>query len=460
MAGIGFVLRKLSKQDNLMGTVQAYMVSALVSTGPWLFTIIALGSINALSGRFVSRTIMVEFRTVIIYNFAFSLVIAAPIYMVATRYLADSIYHQDVSGTPGLLVGSLTLLYGVGFPLVCPFYLGYANLSLGLALAAILNFLLISGIWLVSIFLTALKNYRTVTQAFGLGMIATVLSSGLFSSSFGAAGIITSFSLGLSIILALLFARILSEYPYPIKKPFAFITYFIKYWEIAASGLLYNMAIWADKWIMWFSPEADNPASRLITYADYDSAMFLAYLTVVPSMAMFIMSVETRFFEHYLKFHRDIQQMATYQQIQQNWRVIIFSILGSSRGLVVLQGSICVIVILTSSKIFDFLQINYMQLGIFRFGVLGTMFQVFSLFILIILSYFDHRKATLLIQTVFLITNVGFTFLSIKLGFKYYGYGYFLASLTTFVVAALITMKYINNLIYHTFITRNSSVSG
>lgn len=460
MAGIGFVLRKLSRQDNLIGTVQAYVISALISTGPWLFTILALGSISALSVKFVSRSVLVEFRTVIIYNFAFSLVLAAPVYMVVTRYLADNIFQGDVSDTPGTLVGSLVLLYAIEVPLACLFYLGYARLPLELALAGIVNFLLISAVWLISVFLTALKNYRTVTQAFGIGMLTTVFSAGLLSKYFQATGIITSFSLGLSIILGLLFARILSEYPYPFKQPFAFMRYFVRYWEIGLSGLVYNVAIWSDKWIMWFAPEADRPASRLISFANYDSAMFLAYLTVVPSMAMFIFSVETNFYEHYVKFYRDIQQMATYRQIQENWRTMVRSLLSSARGFLVLQGSICILVILTSAKIFDFLGINFLQLGIFRFGVLGTMFQVFSLFILIVLSYFDHRKATLVVQSVFLLSNVVFTLISLRLGYPYYGYGYFLSSLLTFVVAAFITMKYVDHLIYHTFITRNASVTG
>jgi polysaccharide biosynthesis protein PelG len=223
--------------------------------------------------------------------------------------------------------------------------------------------------------------------------------------------------------------------------------------------LIYNVAIWIDKWIMWFAPEADTPASRLVTFSNYDSAMFLAYLTIVPSMAMFILSVETGFYEHYLKFYRDIQQLATLRQIQENWRRIMRNLLTSARGFIILQGSICTMVILTSAKLFDSLQINYLQLGIFRFGVLGTMFQVFSLFILIILSYFDHRRATLIIQVIFLISNASFTWVCLKLGFRFYGYGYFLASMVTFVCAALITMRYVNDLIYHTFITRNASVS-
>ena len=36
--------------------------------------------------------------------------------------------------------------------------------------------------------------------------------------------------------------------------------------------------------------------SGMIMYSDYDSAMFLAYLTIIPSMAIFMFSVETNFF--------------------------------------------------------------------------------------------------------------------------------------------------------------------
>ncbi len=458
MAGIGFVLRKLSRQDNLVGTLQAYVISALISAGPWLFTILALGTMTAFFSKLASKEALGEFRQVIIYNFAFSLVIAAPIFMIVTRYLADSIYSKDVSGTPGLLLGSMTLLFGIELPLASAFYFLYADIELGLAVTAIGNFLLISGIWLISIFITALKNYKAVTQAFALGMLATIAASTVLAEPFGSAGIINSFNLGLAIIMALLIARIFAEYSYPFKDPFVFFDYFKKYWEIALSGLVYNLAIWADKWIMWFAPEAERLSSGFFLYPDYDSAMFLAYLTIIPSMAMFILSIETNFFEHYLKFYRDIQQMATFKQIRENQKKILECIFGSARSLLVLQGSVCVIAILMSSRIFDILNINYLQIGIFRFGVLGALFQIFTLFLIIILSYFDNRLSTLAVQSIFLVTNVGFTLIFLKMGFKYYGYGYFLASLVTFVFTAFVTLSYIDKLIFHSFITRNVSV--
>ena len=460
MAGIGFELRRLSRQDNLMGTFQAYVYSALISAGPWIFTIIAIGGITLLAGQFTSREILNQFRRIIIYNFSFSLVISAPIFMVVTRYLADAIYRKDVRNTPGLLLGSLILLFAIEVPVVGWFYLWYSKLEVFLAINAILNFLLVSAIWLISIFITALKNYKAVVRAFATGMLMAILAAAFLPQKLGAAGIVMSVTLGLAIIVALLIARIFAEYPYPFQNPFHFVSYFKLYWPISLSGLVYNLAVWSDKWVMWFAPEADPISTRLVLYPNYDSAMFLAYLTIVPAMAMFVMGAETDFFEHYIKFYRDIQNGATFRQIQQNHQQIISSIVGKAREIVILQGSICLVVILLSSRIFDLIGINYLQIGIFRFGVLGALFQVLTLFLTILLSYFDNRQAVLFSHLIFLITNVCFTLITLQLGFKTYGYGFFLATVTTFLFTAVMTARYASQLIYHTFITSNTSVSS
>ena len=45
MAGIGFALRKLARRDDLLGILQGYAHSALVSAGPWVFTVLSLAGI-------------------------------------------------------------------------------------------------------------------------------------------------------------------------------------------------------------------------------------------------------------------------------------------------------------------------------------------------------------------------------------------------------------------------------
>lgn len=459
MAGIGFVLRKLARQNNLIGLIQAYTHSALASTGPWILTVIAIGSIMAFGGRFASRVDLYDFRIIIIYNFGFSLVMSGPIFMTVTRYLADRIHFKDVSSAPGMLIGALLLIFVTQFPVVFLFYIYYSDFILEVKLLAIANFMLISIIWLISVFITALKDYKTVTQAFVIGMTITVLAAVFFARFWGANGMLAGFNIGLTYIIGVLIARIFAEYPYRLKEPFGFLGYFKKYWELALGGFVYNAGVWADKWVMWFAPEAEKMSNGLVLYPNYDSAMFLAYLTIVPSMAIFVFSIETNFFEHYLRFYRDIQSKANFRKIQQNHHSIIRSIFSSSRNFLILQGSICGMSIILAPKIFDALGVNYLQIGIFRYGVLGAFFQVLTLFLTILLSYFDNRRYTLLIQIFFLITNAGFTFFFMSMDFKYYGYGYFLSTVSTFVLASLITIGYVIKLPYHTFITTNTSVS-
>lgn len=458
MAGIGFVLRKLIREDNLLGLCRAFTHSALVSSGPWLLTILAIGTIVSLGSFYTSSQELQEFRLIVIYNFAFSLVFTAPVFMIATRYLADCIYKEEVSAAPGMLMGALLIIYLVQFPIVVVFYLAYASLPTILALSAIANFMLISSIWLIAVFLTALKDYKAITLTFAIGITVSITASTMLAKHFAAVGMLNGFSIGLALITSSLLAHVFAEYPYPMKKPLKLLHYFHKYWEVALGGLIYNLAVWVDKWVMWFAPEADRYANHMISYTHYDSAMFFAYLTIVPALAMFVFSIETSFFEKYLNFYRDIQRSATFQQIQENHKSIVRNITHNARNFLLVQGSISITIVLMSPRIFEFFGLNYLQIGIFRYGVLGAFFHILVLFLTILLSYFDNRRGMLLIYTIFLITNGGFTYFSMQSGFDYYGYGYFLSSVTTFVAAAIITAFYLNKLPYHTFLTRNTSV--
>lgn len=460
MAGIGFVLRKLARKDDLLGLLGAYTHSAFASTGPWIFTVMALAGIGLLELHLSDAMEFVNFRIIIIYNFAFSLVMAAPVYMVATRCLADAIHNRIVTSAPGMLMGCLMLLYAFQLPIVAAFYLGYVDLPVGVQLSAIANFFLISSIWVISMFLTALKDYMAVTRAFGIGMILAVVCAAWLVDPYSTAGMINGFSIGLAFIMFSMIANVLAEYEYRVYRPFGFLTYFKKYWELAAAGFCYSVAIWIDKWIMWFAPEAEMLPSGMVQYPNYDSAMFLAFLTIVPSMALFIFSVETNFFEHYLKFYRDLLQHATLKRIRENQKGIMASITTSSRNFIILQGVVCFVAIALAPKIFDFFGVNYLQMGIYRIGVLAVLFHALFLYLTILLAYFDSRRIALLTQGIFMLLNGVFTYISMKAGFPYYGYGYFGAALVAFGVTAIFTFRHVKNLPYHTFITNNQSVEN
>ncbi len=459
MAGIGFVLRQLAKKDNLIGLLKAYFYSALVSTGPWIFTVLAIGSTVAWSLQSSDNDSLQLFRLIIIYNFSFSFVFSGSIFLVATRFLADALHFKDVTGIPGMMFGALALLYASQLPIVMAFYFGYCTLSLDIAFSATINFLLITGIWFAGTFLSAIQDYKTILTTFALGVAVSVSSAVYLVKDFQVFGLLNGFSLGLAVIMFSLLAKVLAEYSYPIKKPFAILEYFKKYWELVLGGAISNIAIWIDKWIMWFAPEAETLKEGLISFPNYDSAMFLAYMTIVPLMACFVFSVETSFYEKYLKFYRAVLNNSPLSLIKERHKELFNVTLKSARNLLILGGSITCIVILTSPKIFEFFRINFLQMGMFRLGVIGAFFQLLNLFLNIFLYYFDCRKKALYLLTTYLLLNGSLTWVSLGMGYEYYGYGYFLSSMIIFVISAFVFIHHIENLIYHTFITANTSVN-
>ncbi|WP_448204811.1 exopolysaccharide Pel transporter PelG [Azospirillum sp. sgz302134] len=458
MAGIGFALRKLARCDDLLGVLQGYAHSAFITSGPWMFTILALAGINMIGQHLVDLEELTLFRVVVIYNFCFSVVLTGPLVLVATRYLADAIYAKQVDAAPGMLLATLGLAYGIAALTAGPFYLLLSELPGPIMAAALINFFLVSGIWVVSIFLSALKDYVAVTTAFALGMLTGMVATVLLGAAAGPAGMVWGFSAGLALIQFGLIARVFAEYPYRVARLFAFLAYFRKYWDLALVGLVANLAVWADKWTMWFVPEREVVSGAMVIYSAYDSAMFVAYLTIVPALTLFTVNIETRFFERYQGFYRDIQEHATYDQIARNHRLIISALLESARNLIILQGAVCAVTIFMAPSIVGALGLHYQQIGMFRFGTLGAFFQVMFLFCTVILAYFDLRGRNLFVQIFYLVANAGFTLVFSEMGYAWYGYGYFLSSLLAFVVAYLLVAGAVRRLPYIAFVANNPSV--
>ena len=225
MAGIGFEIRKLLRRDDLIGVLQGYTHSAMTATGPWLLTILTLAGIVILGGQRVGVDQLTEFRLIVVYNFGFSLVSAGPIVMVATRYLADAIYSKQVDEAPSMLLGYLILLLAINAAIGIPFYLFFLNLDRTLAVVSIINFLIVAAIWLISAFLSALKDYSAITRAFAVGAAVTLAATMVLASTASTTAMMLGLTSGLALILFMLLARVLVEYPYPVVNPFRYGRY-------------------------------------------------------------------------------------------------------------------------------------------------------------------------------------------------------------------------------------------
>lgn len=458
MAGIGFVLRKLTDRGDILGLLQAYTHSAVSSAGGWLFTILTLSVITFFGPTFASYADLSEFRLIVVYNFGASLVLTGPIALVVTRHLSDRIFARQVDGIPGLLVGALAMATALAVPTAAPFYFWYVELPTTARVAAFVGYLLVSWIWVVSVFLSTLKSYSAISGTFAIGMGIALLSAWRIGPNAGVHGMLAGFNVGLAVIVFVLVGRVFVEFPYGVRSPFAFVREFRGNWELALGGFVYYAGVWVDKWIMWFGPEREMLPSGLISYPDYDSAAFLASVTIVPSMAVFVVSIETEFFEAYHRFYRDIAGHATYRRIRLNQGALVQAVFDGARQLVLLQAGLMVALVVLAPSLFDTFGIPFGQLGIFRIATLGAFFQLLFLLLTIVLSYLDLNRLGLYLHCGYFVSNAGLTWLTMRLGFPYYGYGYCAASILAFGAASLVTLRCLDQLPYHAFITGNASV--
>ncbi|MDF1791055.1 MAG: exopolysaccharide Pel transporter PelG [Thalassobaculaceae bacterium] len=461
MAGIGFTLRRLTQRDDLIGAVIGYGHSVFISAGPWLLTVLALIAINVILTGAMPRASLELFRSIIVYNFSVSLVITGPVILIATRYLADRVFEKKVDTAPALMVVATILGTVPGLALAIWFYFFICTIPIPLALLALANYAVISAIWVNGLFLSALKAYVRVTLSFGAGMAGSVALTYFIGARYGADGAMAAFTGGLAITQLVLMATVLAEYRYPMRRPFDLLRYFRNYWDLALGGLIYNLGIWIDKWVIWATvPDTSVVGGALVTMPLYDGAMFLAYLTIVPALAIFTVSIETRFFEDYQRFYRQIGDHATLATIRENQDAVVHSATDGLRSVMVIQIVISVLVIFFAPAILEITGGASRQIGVFRFGVLGALFHVLMLFCGILLIYFDARRPALLLNIIFLATNAGFTWATIGLGFAYLGYGYFAATLVSFAVGVVLLFNVLRQLPYFSFVRNNPSVTG
>ena len=346
MAGIGFALRTLVERDDLGARVQGYGHAAVVAAGPWLFTVLALAGFSAATRGVLNHKELSQVTALIIYNFSFSLVISGPIVMVLTRHLANCLFARRAEDVPGVLIAALILLWGVQLPIGIAFLVFVLDLPTADSLLSLIGFLVTGGIWVACVFLSTLKNFRAITVSFALGMLVAFLAATFLSPIYGDTGALAGLTLGLVVIFYGLLGCILAEYPYPIKNLLSVLPSFRRYWDLALVGLFYNAAIWVDKWVMWLSPDGQSVGRGLVTNPAYDSSMFLAYLTIVPALVLFVVSVETRFYERYITFYADIQNHATLQKIKHNHKLIMTALGEGIRNITVVQGVICYLALL------------------------------------------------------------------------------------------------------------------
>lgn len=431
MAGIGFRLKRLLQDDVTGGWIRAHVYGAVVSSGPWLLSVVTLATLSALARSVVADADQDVFRSIVAYTYTFTLITTGGVQMVVTRHLADELFSGRADALRPIFRWSIGATAAVHLVLAGVFYGMAPDLSWPLRVLGVALTVVVAYTWIAMIFVGALQDYTSVGRAFVIGNAASLGAALALGRLAGPAGYVAGFTLGQAAIFFVLGARIEREFPGEAPdEERRLLRAFRKYPSLAWAGLLYNVAIAIDRIIFWGSPAGFNVTSWFFGSL-YDTPLFLAYISTVPALAIFLVRVETDFYDAYRTYYGAVIKQGTLRQILAAKTAMADSLRGSLRRLLAVQTPVTVLLLVAAPWFAPIVGLERGQLGIFRTAVIGATLHVFALFLTIMVLYFDRRRIGLEISVIFLVANAGLTLTSLAIGPRFYGFGYALAALIT-----------------------------
>ena len=454
MAGIGFELRHMLRKNTLLSLVQAYAYAGVIGSGPWVLSIIGILLVGLFSASVVvPATLVTQFQTSVTYLVACSLIYTGLAQLAFTRFIADRLFEKRKRVVmPNLHGLMLLVLLGAAVLATLALFVLLPGLGLAYRLLMLAGFMLLSGVWVLTVLLSGMKRYKAIVGLFALSYGLIVVSA-LLLRPWGLEGLLGAFVLGHYVLLAGMWLLVVQEFQ-PARQLIAFD--FLRpsklYPSLVAIGFLYNLGVWADKFMFWFFPPTSQPIiGQLRASLIYDLPVFLSYLSIIPGMAVFLVRIETDFVEYYDKFYDAVRSGGSLEYIQDMRDEMVYSIRQGLAEIAKIQTLAVLVTFVAGPSILQALGISQLYLPLLYIQVIGASLQVVLLSVLNIFFYLDVRRIILGLCAEFLVLNILLTALTLWLGAAFYGYGFTLAVLITLVTALGILDYKLNHLEYETF---------
>ena len=454
MAGIGFELRRLLRKNTLIGLVEAYAYAGIIGSGPWVFSIVGILLIGLFSASVVVPDFLVtQFQTSVTYLVASSLILTGLVQLAFTRFVSDRLFEKkkdmilpNLHGLLLLVVAVSALLGTLGLFALLP---GEGLLYRMLMLA---GFVLMCGVWVLTILLSGMKRYQAIVVLFGISYTLIVLTA-LWLRSYGLEGLLGGFVFGNFLLLAGMWVLTVREFS--IRQTlisFEFADPKLVYPTLMAIGFLYNLGVWADKLMFWyFTPTSDAIIGHLRASLIYDLPVFLSYLSIIPGMAVFLVRIETDFVEFYDKFYDAVRDGGSLEYIENMRDEMVYSIQQGLGEIAKIQTLAVLATFVAGPALLRALDISELYLPLLYVQVIGAGLQVGLMAILNVFFYLDQRRVVLALCLQFVVLNVVLTALTMKFGAALYGYGFTISVLITLCTALIQLSRKLSRLEYETF---------
>nr|WP_295937738.1 exopolysaccharide Pel transporter PelG [uncultured Acidovorax sp.] len=454
MAGIGFELRRMLRKNTLVHLIQAYAYAGVIGSGPWVFSIVGILLVGIFSASVVIPSHLVtQFQTSVTYLVAGSLILTGLVQLAFTRFVSDRLFEKRrdliLPNLHGLL---LVVLLTAGLIGTVALFVVLPGEGLLYRLLMLAGFVIMCGVWVVTILLSGMKRYKVIVALFALAYLL-IVGVALLLRPWGLEGLLGGFVIGNYVLLAGMWVLIVREFnPHGPLIAFDFARRSLLYPSLMMIGLLYNLGVWADKFMFWyFPPTSDAIVGHLRASLIYDLPVFLAYLSIIPGMAVFLVRIETDFVEYYDKFYDAVRSGGSLEYIESMRDEMVYSIQQGLAEIGKIQTLAILVTMVAGPSVLSALGISQLYLPLLHVQTVGAGLQVGLMAILNVFFYLDQRRIVLLLCLEFVLLNVVLTGLTLWTGAALYGYGFALATLITLCTGLLLLSRQLGRLEYETF---------
>jgi uncharacterized membrane protein len=452
MAGVGFSLRSIRSEDSYTGLLRLYGAAGIISSGPWLISILTLLVIGVLGQSLVPDSVMLtRFQVSVTWLFAASLVLSGPLQLAFTRYIADRSYLDEDDATPPSLLGALAVTSALAALTSLALSPLFADESLTLRVLLSLGLVTLCDTWMVLVVLTGLREHTQVLWSFALGY-GIAFAGTLVLAPFGTEGMLAGFVAGQGALLGRSLYVVMKRMPSRSPVELGFLDYRKIHWELLLIGLFYNLGIWADKLLFWLKPDVSRAVLGPLRASEvYDLPIFLAYLTIVPGMAVFLVRVETDFAERHHAFYAAIREGASLRRIEPLCTAMTASARRAVADIAKIQGLTLALCFAFGPQMLKFFGISELHLPLFYVDAVGVSLQVLLLAVTSMFFYLDRKREVVWLSLLLLVSNAALTWASQQLGPELYGYGFAIAMCVTSVIALAQLSSAFRSLVRDTF---------
>lgn len=452
MAGIGFELRKILQKNTLLSIIEAYGLAGIISSGTWIMTILVMLVIGlvTLSMSFPTE-VVIQFLVIVTYLMAGSLIISGLLQLLITRYMSDLVFigheHRILPNLLGAML-VISILAAAAGAIVLNLT---GTLEPKLKVVIFTTLILLSNQWLAIILLSGMKKYYRIliTMAISYGLMLG-LSFSLPPSNLLGLMLIFCFCQGI-LTFAFLY-DIIREFPADRLMSFEFLNPKKAFYSLMFCGVLYNLGVWLDKFVFWFNAGTSHQVIDVFRASYiYDLPIFIAYLAVVPGMAVFMLNMETEFADACIRFYDAVRKGATLTKIHTLKNNMVVACRQSLYAIFKVQGIALLLLILWAEDILNLLNIDLTYLHLFYIDLVGVSLQVLFMAILNVMFYLDKKMSALWLILLMAIGNLTLSAITIMLGPVFYGYGFATTMLIVSVIGMITLDKQFEDLEYQIF---------